>query len=73
MTYFSSSKKFKYYDDKKCPNVKSFKKPMEQEELTFDEFVQKINKGKSKGQRYGIFFPPIFFPPKYQNSLKHVK
>ncbi|VDI77756.1 Hypothetical predicted protein, partial [Mytilus galloprovincialis] len=50
MTYFSSSKKFKYYDDKKCPNVKSFKKPMEQEELTFDEFVQKINKGKSKGQ-----------------------
>ncbi|CAC5402198.1 HIF1AN [Mytilus coruscus] len=51
MTYFSNSKKFKYYDDKKCPNIKSFKKPMEQEELTFDEFVKKINKGKSKGQR----------------------
>ena len=56
MTYFSNSKKFQYYDDKKCSNVKSFKKPMEQCELTFDDFVQKINKGKSKGQRYVYLF-----------------
>ena len=51
MTYVSNNQKFKYYDDKKCSNVKNFVKPMEQIELRFEDFVQQINKGKSKGQR----------------------
>lgn len=51
MTYFSNNKRFKYFDDKKCTNIKDFKKPMDQAELTFDEFVRKLNKSKSKGQR----------------------
>ena len=51
MTYVSNNKKFKYYDDKKCSNVKDFVKPMEQIELSFKDFVQKMNKGKSKDQR----------------------
>ncbi|KAL4239511.1 Hypoxia-inducible factor 1-alpha inhibitor [Mactra antiquata] len=50
--YKSSSHKFKYYSDKKCQTVREFIPPMQQEEMSFQDFVNLLKQSKGEKKIY---------------------
>ena len=49
--YMSNTRKFMYYNDKKCSDYSSFVPPIEQAELTFSEFVNRFRAWKPGDKR----------------------